>query len=147
MSYRSKVKYQATGDVALSGDGTPGSATAASLMSQGGYASDLKASLTMPDTAILSVTQKLDSKWEMLGDVSVDGLEFDSQGGHHAHLRPSIIESGNSEGANLGYGFQGRMASCPWGQLHAERRVEAQVWCRLRSDARKKRQFPSYCVA
>ncbi len=73
VSYRSKVKYQATGDVALSGDGTPGSATAASLMSQGGYASDLKASLTMPDTAILSVTQKLDSKWEMLGDVSWTG--------------------------------------------------------------------------
>lgn len=42
-------------------------------MSQGGYASDLKASLTMPDTAILSVTQKLDSKWEMLGDVSWTG--------------------------------------------------------------------------
>lgn len=73
LSYRSQVKYDTTGDVKLTGDGSlVGNGTAAFLAGNG-FASNLKASLTMPDTAILSVTQKLDSKWEMLGDVSWTG--------------------------------------------------------------------------
>jgi long-chain fatty acid transport protein len=35
--------------------------------------SDVKADLKVPDTFILSVTQKLSDRWEMLGDVSWTG--------------------------------------------------------------------------
>ncbi len=75
VSYRSQIKYHTTGDVTLADDGTGlGTATAAVMSSAGhGYASDLKASLTMPETFILSVDQKLSDKWEMLGDVSWTG--------------------------------------------------------------------------
>lgn len=75
VSYRSQIKYHTTGDVTLADDGTGlGTATAAAMSSAGfGYASDLKASLTMPETFILSVDQKLSDKWEMLGDVSWTG--------------------------------------------------------------------------
>ena len=73
VSYRSRVKYSTTGDVKLSSDGsTLGNLTLASLTSFGGQ-SDVTANLTMPDTAILSVAQKLSDKWEMLGDVSWTG--------------------------------------------------------------------------
>lgn len=72
VSYRSQIKYNTTGDVKLASDGSSaGNLALANLPA--GAASDLKASLTMPDSAILSITQKLDSKWEMLGDVSWTG--------------------------------------------------------------------------
>lgn len=73
LSYRSRIKYHTTGDVTLAGDGTPGSSTLAAGMSAAGYASNLKASLTMPDTFTASVTQRLNDKWEMLGDLSWTG--------------------------------------------------------------------------
>lgn len=73
LSYRSRIKYHTDGDVKLTDDGTGlGSATAAGLIAAGRQ-SDLKASITMPDTFIASVTQKLSDKWEMLGDVSWTG--------------------------------------------------------------------------
>ena len=73
LSYRSEMKYHTDGDVKLSDDGTGiGSATATALVA-GGRASDLKAKLTLPDTFIMSVSQKLSDKWEMLGDISWTG--------------------------------------------------------------------------
>jgi len=73
LSYRSRVKYDADGDVKLKDDGSGlGAGTAAVLIGLGRQ-SDVKASLTLPDTAIMSVTQKLSDQWEMLGDVSWTG--------------------------------------------------------------------------
>ncbi|SDI72769.1 OmpP1/FadL family transporter [Propionivibrio dicarboxylicus] len=73
LSYRSQVKYHTTGDVKLASDGSAaGNATLAALVAAGRQ-SDLKADLTVPDTLIMSVTQKLSDKWEMLGDVSRTG--------------------------------------------------------------------------
>jgi hypothetical protein len=73
VSYRSAIQYHTDGKVKLSGDGTPaGNATANALGHAGGQ-SDVKADLKVPDTFILSVTQKLSDRWEMLGDVSWTG--------------------------------------------------------------------------
>jgi long-chain fatty acid transport protein len=73
VSYRSQVKYHTDGDVKLTGDGSAGgNATAAALIGLGRQ-SDVAADLTVPDTFIMSVTQKLSDKWEMLGDVSWTG--------------------------------------------------------------------------
>jgi long-chain fatty acid transport protein len=72
VSYRSTIQYHTEGKVKLSGDGTPaGNATAAALRPFG--ESDVKADLEVPDTFILSLTQKLSDRWEMLGDVSWTG--------------------------------------------------------------------------
>ena len=57
ISYRSTIKYKTEGHTNLNGV----------------WRNDSKASLTLPDTAILSVTQKLSDRWEMLGDISWTG--------------------------------------------------------------------------
>ena len=57
ISYRSSIKYKTEGHTNLNG----------------AWLNDSKASLTLPDTAILSVTQKLSDRWEMLGDISWTG--------------------------------------------------------------------------
>lgn len=74
VSYRSRVKYHTDGDVMnLASDGSLlGNGTLTGLV-KAGAASSLKADLTMPDTFILSVTQKLSESWEMLGDISWTG--------------------------------------------------------------------------
>lgn len=73
ISYRSQVKYKATGDVRLSSDGSPtAAATLASLNAQGA-SSKVDADIKLPDTLILSTTQKLNDQWEMLGDLSWTG--------------------------------------------------------------------------
>jgi long-chain fatty acid transport protein len=73
VSYRSTVKYSTTGDIGISGNGTPaGNGTAAVLVAAGG-AADASAKIEMPDTFILSVAHKLNDKWELLGDVSWTG--------------------------------------------------------------------------
>jgi len=73
LSYRSKMKYHTDGSVKLASDGTgPGVATANGLIADGRQ-SDLAANLTLPDTFIMSVSQRLSDKWEMLGDVSWTG--------------------------------------------------------------------------
>ena len=64
LSYRSAVKYQTEGKIKATG---PSAAVNASA------SSDAKADLKLPDTFIMSVTQKLSDKWEMLGDVSWTG--------------------------------------------------------------------------
>jgi len=55
VSYRSQIKYNLEGDI------------------KGAVNTAAKADLTLPDTFILSVTQKLNDRWEMLGDVSWTG--------------------------------------------------------------------------
>ncbi len=73
LSYRSAIQYHTDGKVKLNGDGTvAGNATAKALSLAGG-ASDVKADLKVPDTFVLSVTQQLSDRWEMLGDVSWTG--------------------------------------------------------------------------
>ena len=72
-SYRSQIKYHTNGDVKLSSDGSPlGNGTLAAFVTGGGE-SNIKADLAVPDTFIMSVSQKLSDKWEMLGDVSRTG--------------------------------------------------------------------------
>ena len=73
VSYRSKVKYHTTGNVVLQDDGTGGGAAAADVLAGAGAASNLKADITMPDTFILSASQILSDRWEMLGDISRTG--------------------------------------------------------------------------
>ncbi|MBK7424114.1 MAG: outer membrane protein transport protein [Propionivibrio sp.] len=64
LSYRSTIQYHTSGKIQASG---PSPAINA------GGSSKAKADIELPDTAILSVTQKLSDKWEMLGDVSWTG--------------------------------------------------------------------------
>lgn len=72
-SYRSSIKYSTTGDINISGDGSPAANATAAGLTNSGRASDASASIKMPDTFILSVAHKLDDKWELLGDVSWTG--------------------------------------------------------------------------
>lgn len=67
VSYRSTVKYEVTGNVTLSGP------AASTLNALAGASSDVKASVKLPDTFILSATQKLGDQWELLGDISWTG--------------------------------------------------------------------------
>ena len=64
VSYRSTIKYEATGDIQVTGP----SAT----VNRAG-SSSAKADIKLPDTFILSATQVLNDRWEMLGDVSWTG--------------------------------------------------------------------------
>lgn len=57
VSYRSQVKQNLTG----------------TLKTSSGLSSGAKADITLPDTLIVSVVQKLNSDWEMLGDISWTG--------------------------------------------------------------------------
>jgi len=65
VSYRSAIQYHATGSVNVSGNPVAAFDRATS--------SNVKADIKLPDTFILSVTQKLNDKWEMLGDLSWTG--------------------------------------------------------------------------
>jgi long-chain fatty acid transport protein len=68
VSYRSSIKYDIRGNAFI--DGTAGVVGAVTAVGKtGGWHADLK----MPDTFILSVTQKLSDRWEMLGDYSWTG--------------------------------------------------------------------------
>ncbi len=57
LSYRSKIKQKLDGDLTVVGVAKV----------------DAQASLELPDTAIVSLTHKLNDKWELLGDVSWTG--------------------------------------------------------------------------
>ena len=65
VSYRSKIKHELTGSLAVSGP----AAGASPALTTG----SAKADVDLPDTFILSVVQKLDERWEMLGDISWTG--------------------------------------------------------------------------
>ena len=64
VSYRSKVEYDATGKIEVSGPSDTVNA---------GGSSDAKANIKMPDTFSLAVTQQLDERWQMLGDLTWTG--------------------------------------------------------------------------
>jgi len=65
VSYRSKIKHELTGSLAVSGP----AAGASPALTTG----SAKADVDLPDTFILSVVQSLNDKWEMLGDISWTG--------------------------------------------------------------------------
>mgnify|MGYP001764473312 FL=1 len=64
VSYRSKIKYTANGDVSVSGP---------SPVVNAGGSSNVKADIDEPDTFILSLSQGIGDKWEVLADVSWTG--------------------------------------------------------------------------
>jgi long-chain fatty acid transport protein len=64
VSYRSAIKYDTTGDIAVNGP-VPALNAASSV--------NAAASLKLPDTFILSMTHQLSDQWQMLGDVSWTG--------------------------------------------------------------------------
>lgn len=64
LSYRSAISYDVSGNIAVSGPSAP---TNAAL--SGGA----NASLKLPDVFILSATQQVSDKWQMLGDLSWTG--------------------------------------------------------------------------
>ena len=65
VSYRSKIKHDLKGDLKVQG---PAAGASAALTT-----GNAKADVELPDTFILSVTQNLNDKWEMLGDISWTG--------------------------------------------------------------------------
>lgn len=72
ISYRSNVKYNATGDISISSDGSAvGNLVAPTVAAL--RAGNVKADIKMPDTFVASFTHKLDDRWEMLGDLSWTG--------------------------------------------------------------------------
>lgn len=71
LSYRSKIKHSMTGSLSTTGV-TGTNATVAGIINAGGTGSGL-ASITLPDMAFLSIAHQLDSKWQLLGDVSWTG--------------------------------------------------------------------------
>ena len=73
VSYRSEVKYHTSGYVKLSSDGSTLGVGTMNGLKLLGAESDLTADLTMPSTLIMSAIQKLDDRWELLGDVSRTG--------------------------------------------------------------------------
>ncbi|MBS0348550.1 MAG: outer membrane protein transport protein [Proteobacteria bacterium] len=65
VSYRSEVRHKLEGDLKIDG---PAAGASAALTT-----GSAKANVDLPATFILSVTQKLDERWEMLGDLSWTG--------------------------------------------------------------------------
>jgi long-chain fatty acid transport protein len=63
VSYRSTVSHEATGSIVVTGPASAGP----------GVTSGTKASLKLPDTAVLSATHELNNQWQLLGDVSWTG--------------------------------------------------------------------------
>lgn len=64
LSYRSAIKYKVTGDITVD--------SLSSTVASAGT-SDAEASLKLPDTFSLAVSQQLSDKWQMLGDVTWTG--------------------------------------------------------------------------
>lgn len=64
VSYRSKIKYTATGNVSVTGP--------SAAVNVGG-SSNIKADIDVPDTFILSLSQGIGDRWELLGDISWTG--------------------------------------------------------------------------
>jgi long-chain fatty acid transport protein len=73
VSYRSAVKYETTGDVKVTSNGGAAAGATTTALNNAGGSSDTKASIKLPDTLIFSLSQKLSSQWELLGDVSWTG--------------------------------------------------------------------------
>lgn len=73
VSYRSAIKYETTGDVKVTSNGSAAANATTAALNAGGASSNTKASIKLPDTFILSATHKLNDRWEMLGDISWTG--------------------------------------------------------------------------
>jgi long-chain fatty acid transport protein len=73
ISYRSEVKYKATGDVSVSSNGSPLATPVLTGLSAAQAPGSVSADIKLPDTWILSATQQLSEQWEMLGDLSWTG--------------------------------------------------------------------------
>ena len=73
VSYRSSIKYETKGDIAIESSGSAAANATTAALKAGGGASDAAASIKMPDTMIISATQKLGNQWELLGDLSWTG--------------------------------------------------------------------------
>lgn len=65
ISYRSKIEHELEGDIKVKGT----AAGAAPALTSG----KAKATVELPDTLIFSLAHRLDSKWELLGDLSWTG--------------------------------------------------------------------------
>ena len=70
LSYRSAIQYHTDGTNNVNGAAGPASDFVAGQLIRLGGQSDVEADVKLPQTAILSVVQKLSDRWEMLGDVS-----------------------------------------------------------------------------
>lgn len=73
ISYRSAIKHELDGNVAVSGNGTAAATATAAALNAGGASSNVSTSIKLPDTLILSATHKLNERWEVLGDISWTG--------------------------------------------------------------------------
>jgi len=70
LSYRSEIKFHTEGDNDVKSVGGGFNDFVASTPAVTALQDDAKADITMPQTVILSVAQKLSDRWELLGDVS-----------------------------------------------------------------------------
>jgi long-chain fatty acid transport protein len=78
LSYRSAIKYKVTGDVKFDRPTVTTlppalNARANAALAAGLYNGNVEADIKLPDTAILSVWQRLSDRWEMMGDISWTG--------------------------------------------------------------------------
>lgn len=71
-SYRSKIKYNVTGDVSFDRPVTS-NPTANAIMAGATPNGPIKLDVELPDVATFSVYQKLSDQWEMMGDVAWTG--------------------------------------------------------------------------
>ncbi len=73
ISYRSAVRHNLEGDSVVTSNGDPTANGTVAGLNAAGASSHVKASIKLPDTAILSATHKLNDRVEVLGDVSWTG--------------------------------------------------------------------------
>jgi len=91
LSYRSKIKHELEGDLKLKGT-LAGLAPATTT-------GKAEADVELPDTFIVSVVQKLDERWEMLGDLSwtgwssVDRVDIDRSSGPLSGVTVQTLEA------------------------------------------------------
>lgn len=68
LSYRSKMKYEASGNITASGN-----SLGVLALTSAGRVANVKAKIDLPDTFIASLAHQLDDRWQLLGDVSWTG--------------------------------------------------------------------------
>jgi long-chain fatty acid transport protein len=73
VSYRSAIKYETTGDISISSNGSAAAIATTNGLIATGLASDARAKIKLPATFILSLAHKLDDRWELLSDASWTG--------------------------------------------------------------------------
>lgn len=73
LSYRSAIRHNLDGDIAVSGNGTALANGTAAALNAVGASSNASTTIKLPDLLILSVSHKLNDQWELLGDVSRTG--------------------------------------------------------------------------